>query len=77
MVNRMSMEIPSYDPKSLEVSMKPAEQTATHIVGTEIESAFDISPDEAREVRLDKADCAAGRVIPHDVVGEWLLALAK
>ena len=60
--------------------MKPAEQTATHMVDTETESAFDISPDEAKEARLDMeavTDCAAGRIIPNDVVGEWLLELAK
>jgi len=46
----------------------------------EVKSIFDIPPDEAAEVRLDaeaEADFAAGRVIPHERVREWLLKLAK
>jgi len=46
----------------------------------EVKSIFDIPPDEAAEARLDaeaEADFAAGRVIPHERVREWLLKLAK
>jgi len=46
----------------------------------EVKSIFDIPPDEAEEARLDaeaEADFAAGRVIPHERVREWLLKLAK
>ena len=43
-------------------------------------SIFDMPPDEATEARLDaeaEADHAAGRVVPHDRVREWLAKLAK
>jgi predicted transcriptional regulator len=43
-------------------------------------SVFDIPPDEATEARLDaraEADYAAGRVVSHDRVMEWLGKLAK
>jgi len=46
----------------------------------EAKSIFDIPPDEAEEARLDaeaEADFAAGRVVPHERVHEWLLKLAK
>lgn len=38
-------------------------------------SVFDVEPDPAHEARLDAeadADCAAGRVVPHAEVVEWL-----
>ncbi len=38
-------------------------------------SIFDLEPDEALEARLDaraSADYAAGRVVPHAKVAEWL-----
>jgi hypothetical protein len=36
-------------------------------------SIFDIPPGAATEVRLDaEADYAAGRVVPHERVREWL-----
>jgi predicted transcriptional regulator len=38
-------------------------------------SIFDIPPDAATEARLDaeaEADYAAGRVLPHELVREWL-----
>jgi predicted transcriptional regulator len=38
-------------------------------------SIFDLEPDEALEDRLDaqaRADYAAGRVVPHAKVAEWL-----
>jgi len=38
-------------------------------------SIFDIEPDAALEARLDaeaEADVAAGRVVPHAKVVEWL-----
>jgi predicted transcriptional regulator len=47
---------------------------------TEPKSIFDIEPDEALEARLDaeaEADFAAGRVVPHERVREWLQRLAK
>ena len=43
-------------------------------------SIFDIPPDEATEARLDaeaEADYAAGRVVPHERVREWLKRLAN
>jgi predicted transcriptional regulator len=46
----------------------------------EQKSIFDMEPDEAHEARLDakaEADCAAGRVVPHERVREWLLKLAN
>jgi predicted transcriptional regulator len=46
----------------------------------EVKSIFDIPPDEAEEARLDaeaEADFAAGRVIPHERVREWLRKLAN
>jgi predicted transcriptional regulator len=42
---------------------------------TEMKSIFDIEPDEAEEARLDaeaEADYAAGRVIPHAKIVDWL-----
>ncbi|MGD0430702.1 MAG: hypothetical protein ABSA58_06375 [Acetobacteraceae bacterium] len=46
----------------------------------EIESDFDFEPeDEALAARLDaeaEADVAAGRVVPHERVREWLTKLA-
>jgi len=47
---------------------------------TEIKSIFDMEPDEAHEARLDaeaEADYAAGRVISHERMMEWLAKLAK
>ncbi len=47
---------------------------------THVESIFDIPSDEATEARLDaaaEADYAAGRVIPHERMAEWLTRLAK
>jgi predicted transcriptional regulator len=47
---------------------------------TKVQSIFDIPPDAAAEARLDaeaEADFAAGRVIPHERLREWLLRLAK
>jgi len=41
---------------------------------------FDMEPDAAHEARLDaeaEADYAAGRVVPHERVREWLAKLAK
>jgi predicted transcriptional regulator len=41
----------------------------------EPKSIFDIEPDEALEALLDaeaEADYAAGRVVPHAKVAEWL-----
>jgi predicted transcriptional regulator len=46
----------------------------------EVKSIFDVPPDAAAEARLDaeaEADFAAGRVVPHERVREWLLKLAK
>jgi predicted transcriptional regulator len=43
-------------------------------------SIFDMPPDVAAEARLDaeaEADYAAGRVVPHERVREWLMRLAK
>ena len=43
-------------------------------------SIFDTPPDAAVEARLDaeaEADCAAGRVVPHARVREWLAKLVK
>jgi predicted transcriptional regulator len=43
-------------------------------------SIFDMEPDAAHEARLDaeaEADYAAGRVISHERVREWLGKLAK
>ncbi len=43
-------------------------------------SIFDLEPDEAHDARLDaeaEAAYAAGRIVPHDKVREWLLKLAK
>jgi len=43
-------------------------------------SVFDIPPDELAEARLDaeaEADFAAGRVVPHERVREWLTRLAN
>ena len=60
--------------------MRLAEQTTARTADTETKSVFYIPPDGAKEARLGAgaaADCAAGRVIPHDAVGEWLLKLAE
>jgi predicted transcriptional regulator len=46
----------------------------------ELRSVFDIEPDAAHEARLDaeaEADYAAGRVVSHERVREWLAKLAK
>jgi predicted transcriptional regulator len=43
-------------------------------------SVFQIPPDETAEARLDaeaEADCAAGRVVAHERVREWLVRLAR
>jgi hypothetical protein len=47
---------------------------------TDIKSIFDIEADEAVEARLDaeaEADYAAGRVISHERMCEWLTRLAN
>jgi predicted transcriptional regulator len=47
---------------------------------TTVKSIFDIEADEAVEARLDaeaEADYAAGRVISHERMCEWLTKLAK
>jgi predicted transcriptional regulator len=47
---------------------------------THIDSIFDIPPDAATEARLDaeaEADYAAGRVISHERMAEWLTKLAR
>ena len=46
----------------------------------ESESIFDIEPDEAHEAERDaeaEADLAAGRVISHERMREWLTRLAN
>ena len=43
-------------------------------------SIFDRPADAVAEARLDaeaEADCAAGRVVPHERVREWLAKLAR
>ena len=43
-------------------------------------SLFNLPPDTDAEARLDaeaEADIAAGRVVPHERVREWLIRLAK
>ena len=47
---------------------------------TEVNSIFDMEADEALEARLDaeaEAAYAAGRVVPHERVREWLTKLAR
>jgi predicted transcriptional regulator len=47
---------------------------------TDIDSIFDIEPDEAHEARLDaeaQTAARAGRVVPHERVREWLMKLAR
>jgi hypothetical protein len=47
---------------------------------TVTQSIFDIPSDAAEVARLDAepdADSMAGRTIPRDVVGDWLLSLPK
>ena len=47
---------------------------------TKARSIFDMPPDAAVEKRLDaeaEADYAAGRVVPHERVREWLAKLAR
>jgi len=47
---------------------------------SKISSIFDVPPDAATEARLDaeaEADYAAGHVVPHERVREWLMRLAK
>ena len=47
---------------------------------TRARSVFDMPPDAAAETRLDaeaEADCADGRVVPHERVRDWLARLAK
>jgi predicted transcriptional regulator len=44
------------------------------------QSIFDMPPDAETEARLDaeaEADYAAGRVVPHERVREWLMKLAR
>jgi predicted transcriptional regulator len=46
----------------------------------ELKPIFATRPDSAHEARLDaeaEADFAAGQVVPHDRVREWLMRLAK
>ncbi len=46
----------------------------------ELKSIFATPPDAAHEARLDaeaEADFAAGRIVPHERVREWLVRLAK
>jgi predicted transcriptional regulator len=46
----------------------------------EPKSIFEVEPDEAHEARLDaeaEADYAAGRVVPHERVDEWLAKPAQ
>lgn len=43
-------------------------------------SIFDLEADASLEARLDaeaEADHAAGRILPHDQVADWLERLAK
>jgi predicted transcriptional regulator len=43
-------------------------------------SIFELPPDAAAEARLDaeaEADEAAGRVVPHERVREWLAKLSR
>ena len=50
------------------------------MASTEVNSIPDIESDDAREARLDaeaEAAAAAGRVVPHERVREWLLKLEK
>ncbi len=50
------------------------------MAAAELKSVFDLEPDEAHEARLDaeaEADYAAGRVVSHERVVEWLTKLAK
>jgi len=45
-----------------------------------IKSIFDAPPDAAHEARLDaeaEADYAAGRIVPHARVREWLMQLSR
>ena len=61
-----------YDARSQEVLMPDSD--------TETTSIFDIEPDEELEAQLDaeaEADVAAGRVVPHERVREWLMQLAR
>lgn len=44
---------------------------------TDFKSIFDIEPDEARLDAEARADVAAGRVISHERVREWLTKLAR
>jgi predicted transcriptional regulator len=47
---------------------------------TDTKSVFDMEPDAAHEARLDaeaEADYAAGRVISHERMCEWLAKLAR
>jgi hypothetical protein len=47
---------------------------------TGVISIFGIEPDETHEARLDaeaRADVAAGRVISHECMSEWLTKLAS
>ena len=47
---------------------------------SKLRSIFDSPPDEATEARLDaeaEADYAAGRIVPHELVREWLMRLAN
>jgi len=50
------------------------------VADTDVKSIFDMEPDAAHEARLDaeaEADYAAGRVISHERMCEWLTKLAK
>ena len=40
----------------------------------EVESIFDLQPDEASEAAAD-AEIEAGKGVPHELVREWLLKL--
>jgi len=50
------------------------------VADSKARSILDMPPDAATEARLDaeaEADYAAGRVVPHERVREWLAKLAK
>ncbi len=50
------------------------------MAGVRPKSIFDMPPDAAHEARRDadaEADYAAGRVVPHERVRDWLAKLAK
>lgn len=48
--------------------------------GPGVRPDMDVTPEAVREAQLDaeaEADVAAGRIIPHERMREWLLRLAK